>query len=98
MSGPKKSTVFWSWVTYDEWKFIIAVTENGLCFVGSTNMNFEGIAKWIIRWDPDSILIRNDDKCISYVNQLFEYLKGKRKRFTMPIDVRGTPFQLEVEA
>ncbi|MBS4218290.1 methylated-DNA--[protein]-cysteine S-methyltransferase [Bacillus sp. FJAT-49711] len=96
MIGPKDSTVFWSWVTYDDWKFIIAATEKGLCFVGSTNMSYEDMAKWVYRRDPDSLLIRNDEKCKSYINELIEYLKGERQNFTVPMDVRGTSFQLEV--
>ncbi|MCM3636041.1 methylated-DNA--[protein]-cysteine S-methyltransferase [Paenibacillus camelliae] len=91
-----KFTVFWSWVKYEEKKLIIAATEDGLCFVGSPNMDDKDLAEWVSRRNPDGVLIRDDEKCEPYVHQLAEYFKGERTSFTIPMDLRGTAFQREV--
>jgi len=96
MIEENKSSVFWTWVACDEWKFIIAATEKGLLFVGSPNMTYEDLAGWVSRREPDCLLIKDDGRCELYTNQLIEYLKGQRTSFTIPMDVRGTSFQHEV--
>lgn len=81
---------------HDQWKLTIAATEKGLCFCDSTNVHDEELAQWGNRWNPDSQLIKDEAACKPYVNQLIEYFQGKRTSFSIPIDLRGTPFQLEV--
>ncbi len=40
--------------------------------------------------------IENNEKGILYTTQLFEYLEGKREIFDLPINPRGTDFQMSV--
>lgn len=42
-----------------------------------------------IRWEP------SDKKAKPYARELTEYFAGKRREFTFPLDLRGTPFQLK---
>jgi methylated-DNA-[protein]-cysteine S-methyltransferase len=96
MNGSKCSTLFWTPVIYNQRKLILAATDIGLCYVQSSNRLYEDLAEWGNKRDPDRILIRDDEECKPYVNQLNEYFRGLRTSFTIPMDMRGTPFQLEV--
>ena len=42
-----------------------------------------------IRWEP------SDQKAKPYASELTEYFACKRREFTFPLDLRGTPFQLK---
>jgi methylated-DNA-[protein]-cysteine S-methyltransferase len=42
-----------------------------------------------VRWQP------SDKKTKPYARELTEYFTGKRRDFTFPLDLRGTPFQLK---
>jgi methylated-DNA-[protein]-cysteine S-methyltransferase len=44
--------------------------------------------KWKAEWTQSS------DATRQYVRQLEEYFAGQRRRFTFPLDLRGTPFQV----
>jgi methylated-DNA-[protein]-cysteine S-methyltransferase len=41
-----------------------------------------------IEWEP------SDKKTRPYARELAEYFAGKRRQFSFPLDLRGTPFQL----
>ncbi|CCQ94905.1 Methylated-DNA--protein-cysteine methyltransferase, constitutive [[Clostridium] ultunense Esp] len=41
-------------------------------------------------------LIRDDDRLADVKSQLEEYFRGNRKTFTLPLDLKGTPFQKAV--
>lgn len=60
---------------------------------GSHHLNGSPGVQWL-RAD------RNNDKGARFarraVAELNEYVAGRRKRFTVPLDLRGTPFQLKV--
>jgi methylated-DNA-[protein]-cysteine S-methyltransferase len=64
--------------------------------VGSPDQPLQQLADWIHARFPGSKLIRDDEMLKRYVEELIEYLEGKRVSFTMPVDFRGTPFQLAV--
>ena len=58
-----------------------------------------------ILWENDApervrleVLLDNetDDLLVDTERQLVEYFAGRRRDFTVPLDLRGTPFQLEV--
>lgn len=70
--------------------------KKGLIFVGSPNMIFEDLAGWAARRVSDGLLVKDDDRCKPYAEQLIEYFQGERTSFTLPMDIRGTPFQQEV--
>ncbi|MNP48512.1 Methylated-DNA--protein-cysteine methyltransferase, inducible [compost metagenome] len=45
---------------------------------------------------PHASLIRDDVKLNLYGKEIAEYFEGRRERFTIPFDLQGTVFQLEV--
>lgn len=44
----------------------------------------------------ETILDKNHPILVETESQLHEYFAGRRKRFTVPLDLRGTPFQRNV--
>ncbi|MFC2949096.1 methylated-DNA--[protein]-cysteine S-methyltransferase [Virgibacillus sediminis] len=78
------------------WSLFIAVTEQGLAFVGSDNGPKSEVESWAARKRPESTLVDDQDRIAPYVSQLEEYLDGERKAFEMPLDLSGTPFQQQV--
>ncbi|MFO7262573.1 MAG: cysteine methyltransferase [Bacillaceae bacterium G1] len=89
-------TVVWSSFRHASWEFLIAATEKGLCCVTLPNESWETLSAFIQRHFPGAGLKRDDERMAPYAEQLTAYLAGRLKQFTVPLDVRGTPFQLAV--
>lgn len=96
METKNKSTLYWSLLKFKDWKFYIALTSKGLCYVGSPNKPFEELCEWAKKRFPGSPLIEDGEKLEPYVVEITQYLEGKRKTFTVPFDYNGTAFQLAV--
>ena len=88
--------IFYSFFDYELGTLSLAVTENGLCFVGSLNEPLSELELEIARLFPKSILIEDEIRLEMYHHQLLEYFTGSRTMFTFPIDVDGTLFQQKV--
>jgi methylated-DNA-[protein]-cysteine S-methyltransferase len=88
--------IYWTLLVHESWNLYLAATLKGLCFIGSQNQTFEELSAWANKHFPGSPLVLDDGKLQPYVTELIEYLQGKRKCFTKPIDYNGTPFQLAV--
>ncbi|MGE5701584.1 MAG: methylated-DNA--[protein]-cysteine S-methyltransferase [Clostridia bacterium] len=97
MQSTKTSpTIYWSQLAHSEWRLYVAATDKGLCFVGGNNQPFDEAAAWGKSYCKASAWIRDDKKLQPYVTELIEYFQGKRDRFTLPVDRRGTAFQQAV--
>jgi len=74
----------------------VASTAAGLAYLGLPNAGGRGFAGWVARALPgakrEEAFAPNRDA----IRQLLEYLDGKRTEFDLPLDLRGTPFQLSV--
>ena len=46
MNSYKNNYIYWTLLTHANWKFHIAATETGLCFIGSQNETFEEVNIW----------------------------------------------------
>jgi methylated-DNA-[protein]-cysteine S-methyltransferase len=90
------SPLYWTLLNHDGWNLHLAATEAGLCYVGSQDQTFEEMMYWVNLRFPNRPFIQDEDKLQSYVVELIEYLRGKRKNFSLPLDFHGTPFQLDV--
>jgi len=72
----------------------VASTSKGLCMVDF--LTSEGtFLKELERLFPGEI-IKDDRKNGKALSQIKRYLQGKLKRFELPLDLRGTPFQKKV--
>ncbi|MBD5798461.1 cysteine methyltransferase [Bacillus pseudomycoides] len=96
MEARTNSTIYWALLAHEEWHLYMAATSKGLCYVGSQNNPFEELSAWVQNRFPGSILVRDDEKLHFYVTELMEYFQGNRTNFSIPFDLRGTPFQIAV--
>lgn len=83
-------------LTVKDWLLYFAVTEAGLCFVGSESKGREEVEAWCAAKRPGSELIANEEKVAPYATELGEFLTGERRSFGLPVDMRGTEFQKDV--
>ncbi|WP_416151707.1 methylated-DNA--[protein]-cysteine S-methyltransferase [Salipaludibacillus sp. HK11] len=88
--------VYWTMFVYDEWKLYMAASSVGLCYLSPQNKQIDELVGWTKRHFPNSLLIQDDDKLQRYLNEIIEFFEGKRADFTLPLDLRGTPFQQDV--
>lgn len=76
----------------------VASSERGLAYIELPRASGRGFAGWRMRHAPDDVVESafepNREACI----QLDEFLNAKRQVFDLPLDLRGTPFQLQVYA
>lgn len=76
----------------------MAATLKGLCFLGPQNGSFEELSAWVGKHYPEGHLVKNEEVLQPYIKEITEYLDGKRSRFTIPVDLKGTNFQRTVWA
>jgi methylated-DNA-[protein]-cysteine S-methyltransferase len=88
-------TIFWTSVESPIGKLKLASTETGLCKIAFSNEPdaefFEGLPERL-----GGIMEEDHGRNIEVVAQLKEYFGGQRHTFSLPIDLRGTSFQLSV--
>ncbi|WP_028776855.1 methylated-DNA--[protein]-cysteine S-methyltransferase [Shimazuella kribbensis] len=87
-------------VLWDKWEtespfgtLTVAVTENGLCYIGFED---ERLEQWCQSSIFDAHIIQDSTRLHPYVSQLKEYFLGIRKTFSVPLDLYGTKFQKRV--
>lgn len=68
----------------------------GLVYVELPNASGRGLAGWMKSHAPGAKLIEGWAPNRASAQQLIEFTEGKRRAFDVAIDLRGTPFQLEV--
>ncbi|SDJ26377.1 methylated-DNA--[protein]-cysteine S-methyltransferase [Natribacillus halophilus] len=89
-----KRRIYWTTVEHEDWRFYLAATEKGLCFIGSPNGPLEEVKKWADRTLGEYELVA--DNLSFYKRELAEYLDGDRETFSQPVDLHGTAFQRDV--
>ncbi len=67
----------------------LAVSEKGLVALEFDRGSFPPTKNKTLSWE------NSPDKVEPYARELSEYFAGKRRDFTLPLDLRGTPFQLQ---
>lgn len=53
MNSYKNKSIYWTLLTHKKWCFHIAATENGICFIGSQDANFEELNIWARKNSPN---------------------------------------------
>ena len=94
ISAPTK--VYWDVMRHDTWTLHLAASENGLCVITLPNETFDTLTVWVTKHATGAVLVHDKSKIAPYIQQVEEYLKGRRKEFSVPLDLRGTPFQVDV--
>ncbi len=87
------NTVYWSTFSCDGREWIAAASKAGLCYVGASTEDFH---QWSCRQLPDSPIKQDESKISPLITELTQYFDGQRADFTIPLELRGTPFQQSV--
>lgn len=96
MEQNKRNIVYWTLLNHGQWKLYLAATTEGLCYAGPHDAPFEELAAWSKKRLPTYSLVEDSSILEPYAEELIDYMEGKRKAFTMPLDLHGTPFQQSV--
>ncbi|MDK2823981.1 MAG: methylated-DNA-[protein]-cysteine S-methyltransferase [Clostridia bacterium] len=92
----KSKIIYWGYLTYKKWTFCIAITDKGLCRILQPQESFSVLESWVAKHFPQATLIYDQYKLTPYLAQFQEYFQGQRKTFNLPLDLRGTDFQMSV--
>ncbi|QFP80310.1 methylated-DNA--[protein]-cysteine S-methyltransferase [Latilactobacillus graminis] len=80
-------------LTVNQHQYILAVSQAGLCFVGSPDQTISELTTFL----PDAQPNENQTVVAPFVTALQAYLTGKQTTWTLPIDTtNGTAFQQTV--
>lgn len=96
MDQNNEKLIYWTLLNHGQWKMYIAATEKGLCYVGPQNSHFDELAAWTNKRLPDHHLVEHELTVKPYAVELIDYIEGKRKEFSLPLDLHGTVFQQTV--
>ena len=96
MGKNNENIVYWMLLKHGQWTMYVAATTEGLCYVGSQHAAFEELATWVKKRLPTYGLSENEHVLKPYATELIDYLEGRCKEFTLPMDLHGTAFQQSV--
>ena len=85
-----------AWVDSPIGSIRIASTDRGLAYVELPHADGRGLAGWLLRSASDAKVEEDLERNRAAAGQIVEYLEGRRRAFDLPLDPRGTPFQLRV--
>ena len=74
----------------------IASTSIGLAYIQLPHANGRGFDGWRTRHAPAAVVKQGFEPNQVYGAQIVEFLEGKREAFDLPLDLRGTDFQVAV--
>ncbi|WP_252501632.1 methylated-DNA--[protein]-cysteine S-methyltransferase [Sporosarcina sp. Marseille-Q4943] len=96
MEQNNEDIVYWMLLNYGKWNIYMAATKEGLCYAGPHDAPFDELADWTKKRLPTHRLLEDTNVMEPYAGELIDYMEGKRKEFTIPLDLHGTPFQRSV--
>jgi O-6-methylguanine DNA methyltransferase len=74
------------------------LSANGLCRLTSPSEPLALCHAWADRWMPSARRLSGSGELAQVAGELLDYFEGRRRTFSIPLDLRGTPFQLQVWA
>jgi methylated-DNA-[protein]-cysteine S-methyltransferase len=74
----------------------IASTDKGVCKISVPRQTKKDFFRWLHENFDDSEVVDNKSRNKEVMDQLNRYFNGKLAKFTVAVDMRGTPFQLRV--
>jgi len=95
---PEPRVIAWSEMESPIGPLTLAITPRGICYIdfGAGERTQVELKVWARRRFRSVRLERLDRELEHVKKQLAEYFDGKRRRFDLPVDLYGTPFQLRV--
>jgi methylated-DNA-[protein]-cysteine S-methyltransferase len=91
-----KQAIEWAVLEHGQWALYVAKTEKGLCYVGSPGNSYEDFEAYFNKRYPAASLVENTEALAPYLQELTDYFNGTKQTFSLPIDIKGTPFQQEI--
>jgi methylated-DNA-[protein]-cysteine S-methyltransferase len=88
--------MFYTQLVNKEWPLYLAATEKGLCYVGGVEDTLEQLQQFQQKWLPNSQLVEDADKMVTYMNWLTAYFAKKEPSINFSFDLYGTSFQKDV--
>jgi O-6-methylguanine DNA methyltransferase len=76
--------------------FSAVFTPHGLSLLLFPSQPFRVCEDWARRWTPEAYSVESDPAVRQLEEQLASYFDGHLRQFTVPLDLRGTPFQKRV--
>jgi O-6-methylguanine DNA methyltransferase len=77
-------------------KIYVASTDRGVCKISVPNETHKDFFSWLNQHFISDAVVDNRSKNREIIDQLNRYFNGKLVKFTCPIDLIGTEFQLRV--
>jgi len=77
-------------------EMLAASTERGFAYLQLPRASGRGLTGWLRRFAPKASCEEAYGPNRAAIGQILEYLEGKRERFDLSLDLRGTEFALSV--
>lgn len=74
----------------------VALTDQGIGRLTFPTEPFGHCEAWARRWYPAASIVANPTRLARVEDELTAYFAGDLRQFTLPLDLRGTPFQITV--
>jgi O-6-methylguanine DNA methyltransferase len=92
-----RETVYYDSCEFPKWgRFYAAASEKGLCLIALPGGKAEAFLEKVIRRFSPHLLIQHSAFFADFFRQLGQYLQGSAVEWRCPLDLEGTPFQLQV--
>ena len=78
-------------IGWEGWTFRVVSSKSGVRYVDLCNRSLEELGRQL-----GGAIVPDDRENVAVLNELREYLAGDRRTFSIPIDLEGTPFQIQV--
>jgi O6-methylguanine-DNA--protein-cysteine methyltransferase len=94
----KSVTLYWTSVSSPRGDCIIIGTDAGVCWTGTPGTPIDDGLFWVNHRLAVGRVTRGEEPAPlqQAANELRRYFAGERVRFSCPLDLHGTPFQLSV--
>ncbi|GIQ69035.1 methylated-DNA--[protein]-cysteine S-methyltransferase [Xylanibacillus composti] len=86
-------TVYWTKLACDGREWLAAASPEGLCYVGAS---LDAFNEWKRKRLSGCEVLQDQEQMGPFTTELAEYFNGQRTTFSLPLDLRGTPFQQAV--
>lgn len=74
----------------------VASTDKGVCKISVPKQNRKDFFRWLDDNFDNNDVMDNRSRNRDVIDQLTRYFNGKLAKFTLPVDLIGTPFQIRV--
>jgi methylated-DNA-[protein]-cysteine S-methyltransferase len=88
-SAVMEQKIYWDILDFNSNEIYFSATDKGLCYVGSPEETYEHMVKRF----PAADFEKSPKALEPYRHELTDYLEGKLSKFSLQVDVKGTPFQ-----